>query len=1459
MAEAQGHGRGRSGGGGSGSGGRKGGRGAGGSGGRGRGRGGGSKPDPAVTKPQQQQQKQQGGVDGGKKGGGRGKPRRRNEANNKPPGLSEEEKLKLEKEKQAAFAAAAAAAEQKRLEEEKRLLQEAREAKRQEQKELCDRAQQAITALATMSDSVLVHKDHRTQLAAENLAELRKQFEASKKTLKSDLKKCTAFVKKVKSGTAWSMKPTDIERDVASLNLTRYVEEVAAALVEAKLKPTDLPTVVSLCYAMHSRYADFLPSLLPSLWTGVYGSTDVKLRRVHVRLLTEFLLHGLVNDTKPFLKFVADVTGASKGYAVTDANLVISFVKSGGFELLSTRPRSIHAQMTILEDQIQKLDDYLAQGKTLDIADDTAPQDIPLVIPLDLRVNAAATLKQAQNALEERAVAPSVSEAFLTHSSGAFETLCRSWIETDAKLQKLEKRCEQDRLLQGNLSDAREKGLLDARRLNENLQKTVEALSDILDKPMPVFETEEEEEKQQGGPGLELWTKGEGDDSNDFGPFDDEETRSFYCDISDLLTTIPPALLGMAPGEIEKLQAENLRKHKTDAVADDTSGAAEVEPINEAELEEEEETEIKTKDNEEGEENKDTPHYRLQVLLEQELPECNRRELVDSLAEKFCVNHGRSKAARKRLTKALFQVPRTRLDLLPYYSRIAAIMDRIYPDISTPLAAELEQQFHGQAKFKKQNDPEGRLKTARYLGELTKFRVAPPIVALRCLRRCLDDFSGCNIDVACCLLESCGRFLYRTKHTVANLNALMDTMMRISKNKNLDERYQSLIDSAFFMVKPPPAAPRKIAKVYPPLEAYLRHLLLEKLEPTESSISFVTKHLLKFPWGDPSKQCGALICKYMLKACRRGRYKVISAVASVAASIRRTKPEVAARLIDACIEEIQWAIEHPSFRDQQRTLTYARLLGEMTGASLVTGPIVIQELYNFINFGHDIPQALREASANHMNETEKDTLPVYNSASGVTQAIQEDEEMEDAALETKNQADIPKAVAVSPHSLFDPRVPSQIDPPNSVFRIKLVCTLLEASIKHLVTRNNLPGLEGFVAAFQRYLFTKTALPTEVEFALLDTFDALDSQWKKATTKDKRKPDAANTSTESIGFPRYATWIEAHNATVSYEEENARTKSRNRARLEVLARATDASLDILNDDDLAMMDADSDDDDYDGSDAEDTDCEDDVDEEQEETATAGAGVTDDDTETRDGDVEEEDESDLESDEDGDDDDYDDEEEEFDEEAYMRQLEEEAFERELRRITVEALEKGKSSARAGSHGKVADFMPSGSQFIRKKVPDIGDEEGPAVALGGEEGISFQLLKKGHKGKVEAKKLIVPKDTNLAIRASKQDDAADREYDIIKARVLQYEAESATQEASGGNVYLEQTKLQVIRNRPVLSMEVIDRNFGTSRGERQPSSENRSQVSGRGTQPSGQSSGRAPGRGRGRGHGGRTLKNF
>lgn len=312
------------------------------------------------------------------------------------------------------------------------------------------------------------------------------------------------------------------------------------------------------------------------------------------------------------------------------------------------------------------------------------------------------------------------------------------------------------------------------------------------------------------------------------------------------------------------------------------------------------------------------------------------------------------------------------------------------------------------------------------------------------------------------------------------------------------------------------------------------------------------------------------------------------------------------------------------------------------------------------------------------------------------------------------------------------------------------------------------------------------------------FDVIDSKWREVL-KDQKKKNIGDAES-SQGFHRYRTWLEAHNATIANEEAEAAMDRRAHMRVEALAgnsavAAEVAASDLLNEDDELEED-----DDYD-SDAMSVDTKD----SEDDTISIEEKSNIEDLSR---DHEESSDDDDESDDDSDESDDEDSEEEFDEDAYMRQLEDEAFEAELRRLTMDALEKGKSTSRGG---KVSDNMVSGSQFIKKKQPDTETSPMSSFALGGMEGISFNLLKKGNKGKMEAKQFLVPKDTNLAAVATKQDDEAARERDMIKARVLQYEAESAISE---GNVYLEQEKLQVIRNRP-LSMEEIDKNFGTTGG--------------------------------------------
>lgn len=88
--------------------------------------------------------------------------------------------------------------------------------------------------------------------------------------------------------------------------------------------------------------------------------------------------------------------------------------------------------------------------------------------------------------------------------------------------------------------------------------------------------------------------------------------------------------------------------------------------------------------------------------------------------------------------------------------------------------------------------------------------------SLSSFQACLDDFTHHNIDVACNLLETCGRFLYRSPETSVRMANMLEILMRLKNVKNLDPRHSTLVENAYYLCKPPERSAR-VSKVRPPL------------------------------------------------------------------------------------------------------------------------------------------------------------------------------------------------------------------------------------------------------------------------------------------------------------------------------------------------------------------------------------------------------------------------------------------------------------------------------------------------------------------------------------------------------------------------------------------------------------------------------------------------------------------
>ncbi|CAE7526146.1 UPF2, partial [Symbiodinium microadriaticum] len=167
---------------------------------------------------------------------------------------------------------------------------------------------------------------------------------------------------------------------------------------------------------------------------------------------------------------------------------------------------------------------------------------------------------------------------------------------------------------------------------------------------------------------------------------------------------------------------------------------------------------------EEGETEAGSNHMKLQVLLREKLPEATSKQKADDFCVAFC--YVTTKKALKHLVAALLRVPRSRYELIPIYSRIAASLARLFPEIVKPLLEGIHKEFHG---------------------------------------------------------------MYKTKNQQHIENKVLDTVIRLRRAKNLDYRQQTALDEAYFAVKPPERTTRK-KKEYTDIQLYVRHMMLSKLK-----------------------------------------------------------------------------------------------------------------------------------------------------------------------------------------------------------------------------------------------------------------------------------------------------------------------------------------------------------------------------------------------------------------------------------------------------------------------------------------------------------------------------------------------------------------------------------------------------------------------------------------------------
>ncbi len=345
------------------------------------------------------------------------------------------------------------------------------------------------------------------------------------------------------------------------------------------------------------------------------------------------------------------------------------------------------------------------------------------------------------------------------------------------------------------------------------------------------------------------------------------------------------------------------------------------------------------------------------------------RERIDAWTLDFVVGGHFTKLGRGMLIKAIFVNATKQVDCMPYIARMCAIFELVLPGFTAPLVGLLENDLRRCLHHRKWHAVGHMTANVRLTAELLKFGVCPPNVVFRHLQRCVKGAASLvPVQLLSLILERCGRYLVLLEVTRERAVQVLESVKALQRKQVGDGAAATLLSDAYNSCMAPEETTLTPPPPLPPLEAYVRYLLLEHLN--EDTISSVILLLRKLPWNGPipvveghpgphsDEPMEHLVERVLFEAActQHGRLEDVASV--VSGLCDGYHPVVAQRLVDRAMRVVLGGLTTPPDKDYANTtvrLSACRLLAQLYAYCTISDRVLLSVLHNILRVGHELP------------------------------------------------------------------------------------------------------------------------------------------------------------------------------------------------------------------------------------------------------------------------------------------------------------------------------------------------------------------------------------------------------------------------------------------------------------------------------------------------------------------------